>query len=652
MNTFWIYTVIGLVSGAIYAISAAGLVVTYVTSRVFNFAHGAVGMIVAFIYSDLRVTHGWSPWPALSLCLLVIAPAMGLALDFVLMRRLRNVPVAISLMVTLALYQFLTGVAAFFWGTDAKSLPGVFEGSISPVEGLYVTYDELTIVIVAVVVLSGLSIFLRRTRLGTTMRAVVDNRTLSEMNGVSATGVTAFAWALGSSLAALAAILIAPTITMSIQSLSLLVVSTYAAAILGRLSSLPLTFLGALVLGLSTSYLTGYLPYTNQLVQQIGPAMPFIVLFIALVILRAEPGARFEKVDFTPTGRPPTLRTTLLVGAGLIAGVTAVGPALSNFYALILGLCIVYALVLLSLVLITGMSGQVSLAQFSFVGIGAVLLPHLTDHMSWILGVLLCAVITGVTGALLAVPTLRLRGLYLALSTLAFGIMVDSMFFPNTHLISPLTQAIEVPPPNFAGKALATPHSQLWLLASVLALYMIGLFALRRSSHGRALAAMRDAPAAANALGLSLSWVKVTVFGVAAAMAGLAGCLYGGLLGQVSGGLFNYQASMAALLILSIWGLSSVSGAIIGSVFYTVMYQLLSTWVDNPTYLIALQPLLVAMGVLNLVAHPEGVVVQIAEQRRDGKRKRQAKKDARSVGPSPRPVDKSTLASVGSGAPR
>jgi branched-chain amino acid transport system permease protein len=625
VNTFWIYTITGLVAASVYAVSAAGLVVTYITSRVFNFAHGAVGMVVAFIYADLRVTHGWPQWPALAICLLVIAPAIGVVLDFALMRRLRNVPVAISLMVTLALYQFLTGVATFVWGTDVKSLPALFTGRFSPVSGLYMTYDELTIFIVALVVVFGLGVFLRRTRTGTTMRAVVDNRVLSEMNGVNAARVTSFSWALGSSLSALAAILIAPSITMSIQALSLLVVSTYAAAILGRLSSLPLTFLGAMLLGLSTSYLTGYLPYTNQLVQQIGPAMPFVVLFIALVILRAEPGARFEKVDFAPLGRAPSLRTTLLVGAALIAGVGAVGTGLDDFYSLIMGMAIVYGMVLLSLVLITGMSGQVSLAQFTFVGAGAVLLPHFASHMPWIAAALLCALVTGVAGALLALPTLRLRGLYFALSTLAFAVMADSIFFPNTHLISPITQAIDVPHPGIGRHILSTPRSQLILLATVLVLYMIGLLALRRSSYGRALSAMRDAPAAANTLGLSLTWMKVSVFGISAAMAGLAGCFYGGLLGQVAGSQFTYQASMAALLILAIYGLSSVSGAIIGSVFYIVIYQLLTTWIDNPTYINALQPLLVALGVLNLVAHPEGVIAQTVAQHRERVRKRNAR---------------------------
>jgi len=647
MNTFWIYTVTGLVAGGIYAISAAGLVVTYITSRVFNFAHGAVGMIVAFIYSDLRVTYSWPQWPALAVCLLVIAPAMGMLLDFVLMRRLRNVPVAISLMVTLALYQFLTGIATFVWGTDVKSLPGLFTGTFSPVGGLNVTYDELTIFCVAIAVVFGLGIFLRRTRAGTTMRAVVDNRTLSEMNGINATRVTSFSWALGSSLAALAAILIAPSITMSIQALSLLVVSTYAAAIFGRLSSLPMTFVGAMLLGLSTSYLTGYLPYTNQLVQQIGPAMPFIALFVALVILRTEPGARFEKVDFAPAGRTPNLRSTLVAGAALVAAVSLVGPSLSDYYALILGLAIVYAMVLLTLVLITGMSGQVSLAQFSFVGIGAVLLPHFASHMTWIAAAGLCALITGAIGALLALPTLRLRGLYLALSTLAFAVLVDSMFFPNTHLISPITQAIDVPRPGVGGHVLSTPRGQLWLLAVVLAIFMIGILALRRSSYGHALAAMRDAPAAANTLGLSLTWMKVSVFALASAMAGLAGCFYGGLLGQVAGSLFNYQASMAALLILAIYGLSSVSGALIGAVFYTVIYQLLGTWIDNPTYLNALQPLLVALGVLNLVAHPEGVIAQTIGQHRDRVRKRLAKREVSNGSDGVRAsVDTTPMASV------
>jgi branched-chain amino acid transport system permease protein len=615
MQNLLIYTLSGLVIGAIYAVSAVGLVVTYVTSRVFNFAHGAVGMVVAFIYYTLRVTVGIPEVPALILSLVVIAPLIGLILDATLMRRLQRVPVAVRLMVTLALFLFLTGVAVLIWGdTDRAMPPLISNGTFSPVSGLNITWDQLAIVVIAIVVVVGLSQYLRRTRMGTTMRAVVDDTTLAEMNGVNAARVTSLSWAIGCSLAGLAAILVAPSLTLNIGALSILVVSTYAAAIVGRLASLPWTFAGALGLGLLASYVVGYLPATNQVFQALGPAMPFIVLLIALVVLRTDRGSAYEKVDIFPEREPPRLRATLIIGAAIVLLTLVITPAMSNFEALVLGLGLAYACVLLSLVLITGMSGQISLAQLTFAGLAAVLLPHLAAHMPYLLALVLCIAITALAGALVALPTLRLKGLYLALVTLAFAIMMDSIFFPDSHLIPAATQSIAMPFPGILGHSLRTGQSLLWLIALVLAGYMILIYAIRRSRYGHALAAMRDAPAAASALGLNLVRTKITVFAVAAGMAGLAGCLYGTALGQVGPNQFNYTTSLTALLILAIYGLSSVPGAIIGAIFFSVLYQLLPVWITSTTVVEGLQPLLIALGVVNLVAHPEGVVAQNRNQ--------------------------------------
>lgn len=623
MQLFLIYTVAGIVSGSIYAISAAGLVVTYITSRVFNFAHGAMGMLIAFLYYSLRVQMHWPEGLALAVSLLVIGPLLGIGLYYSIMHRLERAAIAIRLMVTLALFLFVTGFVTFAWSSQARSLPTLLpEKGINPLTNLHISYDELAIVGIAILVGFGMEIFFKRTRIGTTMRAVVDDRTLSEMNGVRASRVTALSWALGTSLAGLAAILIAPSLTLSIEGLSLLVVSSYAAAIVGRLTSLKYTFVGAIGLGLLVSYATGYLPQSNQLSQQIGPAVPFLVLFVALTVLRAEPGSRFERLATFRDSRPPSLQSSLKVGGLIIAAVAVASPFLSSFSSLIVAIGLAYACILLSLVLITGMSGQISLAQMSFAGLAAVLLPHLASHMPWAVAVIVCVIITAVAGTLVALPTLRLRGLYLALSTLAFAVMMDNIFFPDTHLINPLIGAVAVPPPSLFGLTLSTNRSQLWLLAVVMVGYMVGIFALRRRRFGHSLTALRDSPVAASTLGLNLTRTKLAVFALSAAMAGFAGCLYGSVIGLVSGSQFNYQTSMSALLILAIYGLGSVPGAIMGAIFYAVLFQLIPIWIHSTTVVEGLQPLLIAGGVLTLVMHPEGVMAHQAEKRRQKKIKR------------------------------
>ena len=625
MSNFLIFTITGLVAGSVYATSAIGLVVTYTTSRVFNFAHGAVGILVTYLFYWLRVTHGWNEWIAVALCLFVFAPAIGIALDFALMRHLQRAPVAVRLMVTLAIFLSFIGVVGVFWGGQSRYLPPFFGNhSVSPIVGLNITYDQIATVVVAIVVVIGLSLFLNKTRFGTVMRAVVDDRTLSEMHGVRVSLVTAAAWAMGCTLAGLSTMLIAPTLGLSVGVLSTLVVSAYSAAVVGRLRSVSLTLLGAVALGLITSYLTGYLPTSSEIVANLGAGMPFVVLFIALLILRSEHGAKFEKIDTAPEGQPLSRKRVAAFAVGIVVVVLALSPALSAFGALVLALGLIYSLILLSLVLGTGMSGQLSLAQFSFAGLGAVSLGHLDHHLNWFLAAGIAVAITALLGALLTVPALRLEGLYLALYTLAFAVMMDNVFFPDNSVIPSALNSLPVRSPSVLGYHLTTSKSQLWLLSLVVALAVVGSYEIRRRRLGSALAALRDSPAAASSLGLNLTVTKMKIGALSAGLAGLAGCFYGSILGQVSGSIFTYQSSLSALLIIAIYGLGSIPGAVIGAIFYVVLYQLLPVWIHNATWLQALQPLLIAGGVVNLVQHPEGVIAQQVQQLRALRMRRSA----------------------------
>src|SRR4051794_3804349 len=211
----FVFLTIGLSVSAIYAVSATGLVVTYVTSGVFNFAHGAIGMFLAFTYWELSVNQGWPVPLALAVTLLVIAPAIGVALDVIVMRRLvRGASVATKLVVTLALLLAFQGAALAIWGIELRTLPEFFGGRDWSVAGLHITYHQTITVMAAALVAFALRLLFKRTRLGVAMRAVVDNPELCEIKGLSPNVVTAASWALGASLAGLAAILIAPGLNL------------------------------------------------------------------------------------------------------------------------------------------------------------------------------------------------------------------------------------------------------------------------------------------------------------------------------------------------------------------------------------------------------------------------------------------------------
>jgi branched-chain amino acid transport system permease protein len=310
----------------------------------------------------------------------------------------------------------------------------------------------------------------------------------------------------------------------------------------------------------------------------------------------------------SPRATPPPAAIPSILGwsAAFIAAASLLAPHLSAFSALVVGTGLVYGSILLSMVLLTGMAGQVSLCQFSFVGIGAITLVHLSSHMPYALAALCATGVTAVAGALIALPALRLRGLYVALATFAFAVMCDNLVFSNSTLLGSAGQAIAAPAPSIFGLTLRGPRGFVVAGAILTAVFAIGIQLARRGRFGRALSAMRDSPVAATALGLQLVRTKLLVFAVSAGMAGLAGCLFAGLLGEVGGSQFSYMTSLTALLILAIQGTTAVPGAVLGGAFYTIVYLMLPEWVSNAPVADALQPSLIGLAVFGILRDPEG----------------------------------------------
>jgi branched-chain amino acid transport system permease protein len=613
LQTFFTFLVLGVTISAVYAISATGLVVTYITSGVFNFAHGAIGMFLAFMYWELRINQGWPTPIALLVTLGVVAPIIGVALDVLVMRRLlRGASVATKLVVTLALLLAFQGGALAIWGIELRTVPGLWGDRSFTIVDLVVTWDQLTTVLIAIAVAFGLRLLFRRTRLGVAMRAVVDNPELCATKGLSPDRVTATSWALGSMLAGLAAILIAPGLNLEVNTLSLLVVSAYAAAVVGRMQSLPATFLGAIVLGVSQTLLIGYLPQDNELVRNLKPAMPFLLLFAALLL---RPERRLpERAKTHAEPAPPPLGITLGLGAAAVAGAVVVSGSLSDYQLLVGSKGLLFSCITLSLVLLTGLSGQVSLMQMSFVGIGAVVVAKLGADTPWLLALLLAAVVAGVVGCLVALPVLRLRGIYLALCTLAFAILMDGLVFGNSRILGG-GSTLAVPRPTIFGIDATSEQAMFVLTAAAAMLYANVFLAVRRSSFGRMLSALRDSPTASQMMGMDVTRVKLQVFGLSALLAGAAGAILGALQVRVGGLDFLYFRSLTVLLVATIFGITSVSGAFLGAAFFVVLPEVLrevgSEDGGGLTGAQALQPLIIGLMAIAVARRPEGLAGQL-----------------------------------------
>jgi branched-chain amino acid transport system permease protein len=342
----------------------------------------------------------------------------------------------------------------------------------------------------------------------------------------------------------------------------------------------PIAIAGGLGIALLQSYALGYLPSTGFLAkfQNDNSIIPIVVLFLVLVFLPQDELKRASAAVIVAP-RTASLRASILWGAVLVAGAVIISHQLSVTNLQIGATGFALGLVLLSMVLMTGYGGMVSLCQMTFVGLGSLAMGHL-GHGGSLLGVVAAVGLAAGVGALVAIPTLRLKPLYLALATFAFATVLDTALFTQVFGTgSDLAVArVHVPGiPTSSGQAFFV------LTAVVFAVAAVGVLALRRSRYGRRLVASNDSAAACATLGVSVTVTRLVVFTTAAGMAGLAGALYGGAATVVNGPDFNSLVSLVLLLLVIIGGVNTASGALFGA-FTFVLYPVLqqhASWLPD-----------------------------------------------------------------------
>lgn len=601
MSEFISYTIIGIFTGAAYAIAASGLVLTYSTTRVFNIAHGAVGMVFAFVYWDFSVKQDIPVWLSLILVLVVAAPLFGVFVQRVLARGLGSAPISVSLVVTVGLLVALIGVATQIWPPESRTLPQFFKGHLIEVGDITITWHQVITVVISIIVAMSLYVLLARTRIGTGMRASVDNPELLQLYGGRPQLVAALAWAIGCSLAALAGILLAPVIGLQYYDLTLLVISAYAAAMLGKLTNLPMTYIGAMSLGIAQSYVVGYLdkiPFSEK-VAGLPAVIPTLFLFAILVLLPQAP-LRIGQVKGIVSAPVPTLGRAAGCGAALIVGVMVLSVVLPGSELLLVGTAATYAIVMLSLVLLTGYGGYVSLAQFTFAGVGAVAYAKIDQPN--LLGLFIAVLVAAAVGALVAIPVLRLTGLYLALATLAFAQLMDKLLFQSAIAFE-FNNPLKAERLSIFGLKLDGTGRYAVMMTVFFVLIALVVLAVRRGRLGRILVAMRDSPAGAGTLGVDMRWLRVGLFAASAGIAGFAGALFAGLRGTIVAFDFQFFASLLLLLMAVVWGVTSVTGAALGGIF--LMYLPVAQS-DSPS-IAGLLFLLLGVGAVILARDPNGL---------------------------------------------
>ena len=563
------FLIAGLTTGSVYGLAGMGLVLSYKTSGIFNFAHGAIAAGAAYLFYFLHVEQGWA-WPVAGvLCVLVAGPLFGLALERVA-RLLADVPPARKVVGTVGLLLAIQGTINVLFGSGLRSTPQFLPRSTFSIGGTFVEYSQLIVMLLSAGAAVALFVFFRSTRLGIAMRGVVDDPALLGLMATSPVRVRSAAWMISSSFAGVSGILIAPTLGLDPVLLTLLVVQAFGAAAIGAFSSLPLTFAGGLVVGLGSSLATKYVVNIRAL-DGLPPSVPFLVLFAALLLLPKrrliEAGLSARRAAAERAELSPAIRRlgVLVVLAVLIAVPHVVGAKIPVFIN-----AATFVLIFLSLGLLVWTSGQVSLCHAAFAGVGAATFGQFTTglHIPWAPALLLAGLVTVPIGAVVAIPAIRLSGIYLALATFGFGILIQRVAFPTGALFG-LDGYRDVPRPGLGS--LSTDTGFYYVVLAVAALACLLVWSVYHSRLGRLLRALADSPLALSTMGTTINVTRVMVFCISAFLAGVAGGLLGAGAGTVGGFAFGPFESLTWLTVLAVAGTSQFVPAFLASIYLVVL---------------------------------------------------------------------------------
>jgi ABC-type branched-subunit amino acid transport system ATPase component/branched-subunit amino acid ABC-type transport system permease component len=588
------FIIIGLTSGAVYALAGLGLVLTYKTSGVFNFAHGALATVSAYVFYALYVVNHW-PWPlAAAVAILVAGPVMGLLMEL-LARRLQTTSLAMRVACTVGLLLVIEAAVQLIYGNlVVRTVPTFLGAGEFKLLGSEVQNAQLVTFLFAIAVTVALTVFFRRSRRGAALRAVVDNAELLDLAGTSPVATRRFAWILGVVLVAATGVLFAPILPLDPLQLTLLVVSAFGAAAIGAFTSLPLTLVGGLGIGVLASLSTKW--FTTGLLSGLPPSLPFVVLFIVLLVFprRYLVGRSFTVVRSRPTWSAPA-SLQLLAGVALIGGLCAV-PGFAGIHLTDWTTFVAMSIVFMSLSLLVQTSGQVSLAQMSFVAIGAASFSHLTlgSHVPWLIALALSGLIAVPVGALLSIPAVRLTGLYLALATFGFGILLQGMFYTEDYMFGSNGFGLNEPGPHLSFWNVSSGKGYYFVVLIIAVLAAGFVLALTRSRLGRLLRGAADSPVALQTSGTSVQVTRVMVFCIAAFMAAIGGALAAVAQTTVSADSYQPFLSLTFFAVIVVVG----NGVPWNALFASAGLYLLPSYVSGAQVSTVLQLIFGAAAVL------------------------------------------------------
>ena len=619
MQIFIRTLILGIVSGSVYALASTGLVLTYKTSGVLNFGYGALALFTTYIHWALTCVRGVGVhgcigthlpvWLSAVIVVILVAPIIGVFLDRALFRPLEGQPQIISVIATVGLFVLFRGIAQLIWRGETKSVPSLFPSGVSfhVPGGASVGREDLGIFVVAVVAALGLGAMLRWTKIGVAFRAVVSNRSVAGLMGINTGYVSGLAWALGTSFAALMGILLAPKLLLDPNLLPPFIIAfVLGAAVIGYMRSLPLAYAGGIFIGIAQAIFVQYIR-SQGILGRVSDSLPFLMITAAVIfaprtLRQAGSGASFI-VRSREIGQRVSRNTRGLFTVVFFSFLALVPVLFSGSWRDSVYQGFVYSIIFISLVILTGYSGQISFGQTAFMGIAAFTTAHLVQgaHLPMWIAMVLGPLAAVPAGNLIGFIAVRVHGLYLALMTLAFAFMADSLFFQN-----PTISGGEGGIPLKRPAGFGNPTALFYLGFIFLVFFALIAVNLRTGRTGRVLASMRDSETGSRSLGIPVTKYKVLIFGLSAFIAGMGGVLLSFVLEQAGNRSFIPFLSLIYIAVAVLSGIFTVGGAIVGGLFYGIYGQLsgyhLLSWLND------WQLVLFGLGcTLALVQNPEGM---------------------------------------------
>jgi branched-chain amino acid transport system permease protein len=626
------FVIAGLVLGGIYAIASAGLVLTYTSSGVLNFAFGAIAFFIARFYYFLHTQQNWAIIPSALVSIVVAGPTFGVLLYAVLFRHLRLSSPLIKVVATIGLLVAIPSLATLIFGNPAiQQAPGLAPEPVAVYNflGVAVTLDQIIVYACVVVTVAAGAVVLRYTEIGLKVRAMVDSPAMTDLSGTNPNAISVGVWAVSTFFAGLAGVLAAPIIGLDPDNFTLLIAASFAAVVVAKMRNLPVAVAVGLLMGVATSLIQRYLPSSSPWTTTIIDAVPFIVIALMLIYNLGRRGRLGDVAGWggaldraiTPQGesrlaasRRGTVETASLNVFGKYAGpvlfVAIIGllPVIVQGYWIgLMAQVFAYGVIFLSWTIVTGEGGMLWLCQITFAGVGALTTAQLANHGVPVLaGVVVGGVIALAMGVIIGFLSIRLGDLYVALVTLTFGLLMENLVFTLPTFVNQ-GLGLSLNRPSFATSDLSFAYLCLVVFV-IVSLFVVNF---RRSTTGLALNAARWSDAGAKTSGVSVVQMKVIAGAVAAFIAGIGGGLLALSQTTFQPSEFATFAGVVWLAVLVTIGVRSNAAALIAGLTFVMLPAVAQAYL--PAWTANVAPVLFGLGAVSAAKYPDGA---LAEQSR------------------------------------